>query len=97
MTRTLNVDVWNFWHFAFVGSLVVAATDNLAYGIAVAALVAALSLLFADWSARAVQQFYGVPGISVPHLASAQILPIAIVLNWIMDRIPGINRININT
>ena len=30
MTRTLNVDVWNFWHFAFVGSLVVAATDNLA-------------------------------------------------------------------
>ncbi|MGK8642116.1 PTS galactitol transporter subunit IIC [Brucella anthropi] len=96
-TRTLNVDVWNFWHFAFVGSLVVAATDNLAYGIIIAALVAALSLLFADWSARAVQQFYGVPGVSVPHLASAQILPIAIVLNWIMDRIPGINKINIST
>lgn len=96
-TRTLNVDVWNFWHFAFVGSLVVAATDNLAYGIAIAAAVAALSLLFADWSARAVQQFYGVPGVSVPHLASAQILPIAIVLNWVMDRIPGINRINIDT
>ncbi|WP_245753287.1 PTS galactitol transporter subunit IIC [Paraburkholderia sartisoli] len=96
-TRTLNVDVWNFWHFAFVGSLVVAATDNLAYGIAVAAIVAALSLLFADWSARAVQQFYGVPGISVPHLASAQILPIAIVLNWVMDRIPGVKKINIST
>lgn len=29
MTRTLNVDVWNFWHFAFIGSLVVAATDSL--------------------------------------------------------------------
>ncbi|WP_027062489.1 PTS transporter subunit IIC [Mesorhizobium loti] len=86
MTRTLNVDVWNFWHFAFVGSLVVAATDNLAYGIA----VAAFSLLFADWSARAVQQFYGVPGISVPHLASAQILvPIAIILSIIL---PG-NRV----
>ncbi|QGZ64756.1 PTS galactitol transporter subunit IIC [Paraburkholderia acidisoli] len=96
-TRTLNVDVWNFWHFAFVGSLVVAATDNLAYGIAVAAAVAALSLLFADWSARAVQQFYDVPGVSVPHLASAQILPIAIILNWVLDRIPGINKININT
>lgn len=96
-TRTLNVDVWNFWHFAFVGSLAIAATDSLAYGLAVAALVAALALLFADWSARAVQQFYGIPGVSVPHLASAQILPIAIVLNWIMDRIPGINRINIST
>lgn len=96
-TRTLNVDVWNFWHFAFVGSLATAATDSLAYGLVVAALVAALALLFADWSARAVQQFYGIPGVSVPHLASAQILPIAIVLNWIMDRIPGINRINIST
>jgi PTS system galactitol-specific IIC component len=96
-TRTLNVDVWNFWHFAFIGSLVAAATHNLAYGIALAALAAALSLLFADWSARAVQQFYGVPGISVPHIASAQILPIAILLNWIMDRIPGINRIDIRT
>lgn len=96
-TRTLNVDVWNFWHFAFVGSLATAATNSLAYGLVIAALVAALALLFADWSARAVQQFYGIPGVSVPHLASAQILPIAIVLNWVMDRIPGINRINIST
>ncbi|MBB6467221.1 PTS system galactitol-specific IIC component [Aminobacter lissarensis] len=96
-TRTLNVDVWNFWHFAFVGSLATAATGSLGYGLAVAALVAALALLFADWSARAVQQFYGIPGVSVPHLASAQILPIAIVLNWVMDRIPGINKINIST
>ncbi len=96
-TRTLNVDVWNFWHFAFVGSLATAATNSLAYGLVIAALVAALALLFADWSARAVQQFYGIPGVSVPHLASAQILPIAIVLNRIMDRIPGINRINIST
>lgn len=97
MTRTLNVDVWNFWHFAFIGSLATAATGSLGYGLAIAALVAALALLFADWSARAVQQFYGIPGVSVPHLASAQILPIAIVLNWVMDRIPGINRIDIST
>lgn len=97
MTRTLNVDVWNFWHFAFIGSLATAATGSLGYGLVIAALVAALALLFADWSARAVQQFYGIPGVSVPHLASAQILPIAIVLNWVMDRIPGINRIDIST
>lgn len=97
MTRTLNVDVWNFWHFAFIGSLAVAATGSLAYGLVIAALMAALSLLFADWSAKAVQKFYGIPGVSVPHLASAQILPIAIVVNWLIERIPGINRINIST
>ena len=97
MTRTLNVDVWNFWHFAFIGSLAVAATGSLAYGLVIAALMAALSLLFADWSAKAVQKFYGIPGVSVPHLASAQILPIAIVVNWLIERIPGINKINIST
>ncbi|UXN60666.1 PTS galactitol transporter subunit IIC [Phyllobacterium zundukense] len=97
LTRTLNVDVWNFWHFAFIGSLAVAATNSLTYGLIVAALMVALCLLFADWSARAVQKFYGIPGISVPHLASAQILPIAIILNWIIDRIPGINKIELNT
>ena len=97
LTRTLNVDVWNFWHFAFIGSLATAATGSLGYGLVTAALMAALALLFADWSARAVQKFYGVPGVSVPHLASAQILPIAIVVNWIIDRIPGVNKIDLST
>jgi PTS system galactitol-specific IIC component len=97
LTRTLNVDVWNFWHFAFVGSLVVAATGSLGYGLMAAALMAALALALADWTAKGVQRFYEVPGVSVPHLASAQIVPIAIGLNWVMDRIPGINSIQIDT
>ncbi|MET1026430.1 MAG: PTS transporter subunit IIC, partial [Dongiaceae bacterium] len=97
VTRTLNVDIWNFWHFAFVGSLVVAATGSLSLGLVAAAIAVALTLLFADWTAKAVQAFYEVPGISVPHLASAQILPIAIVLNWAIDRIPVLNKINIST
>ncbi len=92
LTRTLNVDVWNFWHFAFIGSLVVAATNSLTYGIVTAALMAALALLFADWSAKAVQKFYGVPGVSVPHLASAQIMPIAIAINWVIERTPASTR-----
>ena len=97
LTRTLNVDVWNFWHFAFIGSLATAATGSIGYGLVIAALMAALALLFADWSARAVQKFYGVPGVSVPHLASAQILPIAIVVNWFLDRIPVVNKIDLST
>lgn len=97
LTRTLNVDIWNFWHYAFIGSLAVAATNSLFYGLVIAALMAALGLLFADWSAKAVQKFYGIPGVSVPHLASAQILPIAIVVNWVLERIPGISNIDIST
>ncbi len=59
--------------------------------------MAALSLLLGDWTAKGVQRFYGVPGISVPHLTSVQIVPLAIVMNSVMDRIPGFNRITLDT
>src|SRR5574341_393972 len=32
-TKTLNVDIWNFWHYAFTGSLVVGITHNVFYGV----------------------------------------------------------------
>ncbi len=90
LTRTLNVDVWNYWHFAFIGSLIVAGTGNLLYGLIGAALAAALALFLGDWTAKAVQKFYGLPGISIPHLTSAPIVPIAIATNWVIERIPGL-------
>ncbi|MDT7947727.1 MAG: PTS galactitol transporter subunit IIC [Thermoflexus hugenholtzii] len=93
LTKTLDIDIWNYWHFAFIGSLVVAATGNLLLGLLAAAIAAALALFFADWTAPAVQRFYGLPGISIPHLTTAPGVPIAIVVNWIIDRIPGLREV----
>ncbi len=90
LTKTLNIDIWNYWHFAFIGSLVVAATGSLPMGLLAAAIAAALALFFADWTAPAVQRFYSLPGISIPHLTTAPGVPIAIVVNRIIDRIPGL-------
>ncbi|MEI7990178.1 MAG: PTS transporter subunit IIC [Chloroflexota bacterium] len=90
VTKTLNIDIWNFWHFAFIGSLVAIATNNLAYGLLASAIAAALALFFADWTAKAVQSFYNLPGISIPHLSSGPGVPFAIVTNWVIDRIPGL-------
>jgi len=96
-TRTLNVDIWNFWHFAFIGSLIVAATGDLTLGLVAAALAAALALFLGDWTAKAVQGFYGLPGISIPHLTSAPVVPIAIATNWVIERIPGLRDLNADT
>jgi PTS system galactitol-specific IIC component len=90
LTKTLNIDIWNFWHFAFLGSMVFVATNNLAYGLVTAAVAAALALFLGDWTAKAVQSFYNLPGISIPHLTTAPGVPFAIVTNWILDRIPGV-------
>ncbi len=67
LTKTLNIDLWNYWHFAFIGSMVVVVTSNLLMGMFAAAIAAALALFFADWTAKAVQSYYGTPGISIPH------------------------------
>ena len=28
LTKTLNIDIWNYWHFAFIGSMVVVVTGR---------------------------------------------------------------------
>jgi len=91
LTKTLNIDIWNYWHFAFLGSMVAIGTGgNLLYGLIAAAIGAALALFLADWTAKSVQHFYNLPGISIPHLTSAPGVPFAIVTNWLIDKIPGL-------
>jgi PTS system galactitol-specific IIC component len=90
VTKTLNIDIWNYWHFAFIGSMVYMVSQNLAYGLIAAAIASALGLFLADWTAKAVQKFYNLPGISIPHLATAPGVPFAIFTNWLIDRIPGV-------
>lgn len=93
LTKTLNIDVWNYWHFAFVGSLVVVVTGSLWMGMLAAAIAAAFMLLLADWTAPGVQDFYQIPGLSIPHGTSAPFALLAIPLNWVLDHIPGLNRL----
>ena len=89
-TKTLNIDIWNYWHFAFLGSMVYMVSQNLTYGLIAAAIASALALFLGDWTAKAVQDFYKLPGISIPHLTTAPGVPFAIFTNWLLDRIPGI-------
>ncbi|MBO8141617.1 MAG: PTS galactitol transporter subunit IIC [Firmicutes bacterium] len=96
-TQTLNIDLWNFWHFAFTGALVTEATGKLWLGVAAAAVNAAIILKLADWTAKPIQEFYGVPGISLPHGLSAAYVPIAIPLNALIDRIPVVRDIDLDT
>lgn len=93
VTKTINIDIWNFWHFAFVGGLVQWATGNIWYGLISALLFAAAMLFFADWTGPAIQQTMGLPGISIPHGFSAAPVPFAIIINKIIDLIPGLNKI----
>jgi len=94
LTKTLNVDIWNFWHFAFTGSLVYLVTDqNLAAGLIAAAFHAVLALMIGDITAPAVQKFFKLPGISIPQGWAVTSVPIALAGNWLIEKIPGVRDI----
>lgn len=93
VTRTINVDIWNFWHFAFVGAMVQAITGNIWLGLISAMLFAAVILFFADWTAPAVQKLMGMPGVSLPHGFSTAFVVPAMLVNRVIDMIPGLNRV----
>ncbi len=92
-TNTLDIDIWNFWHFAFTGSMVYALSGSLSLALAFAVLNTAIVLWLADWTAPAIQDVYKLPNISIPHGFSGAYVPIAIPINKLIDLIPGLNKV----
>ncbi|UFH64220.1 PTS sugar transporter subunit IIC [Clostridium cadaveris] len=95
-TRTVNIDIWNFWHFAFTGSLVYMLTGNLGISLLMSAINMIITMVIADRTAPKVEKELGLPGISIPHGFSASYVPIAWIVNKILDVIPGINKIKLD-
>ncbi|EAO0556291.1 PTS galactitol transporter subunit IIC [Salmonella enterica] len=95
-TRTVDVDMWNYWHFALAGTLVYYSTGSFVLGLFAAAIAAIVVLKLADWSAPLVAKYFGLEGISLPTLSSVVFFPIGLLFDKIIDKIPGVNRIHID-
>ena len=46
-----------------------------------------------DWFARDTRNFFELEGIAIPHGTSAYMGPIAVLVDAIIEKIPGVNRI----
>ncbi|HCM89998.1 MULTISPECIES: PTS transporter subunit IIC [Vagococcus] len=90
LTKTLNVDIWNIWHAAFISSLVYALTNNFAMGIFATVVYLMMILLMGDILGPVIKKFYGFPNITFPHGTAAPGFIFAIPLNWLFDRTPGL-------
>ena len=97
-TRTINIDLWNYWHFAFIGSVVYFVTgQSLAWGYFAAIVCYIVTLVCADLTAERFQQYYPeVEGISIPQPFCQSFMPFAIVIGRVLDSIPGFDRIDID-
>ncbi|EBU7424775.1 hypothetical protein DK104_07870 [Salmonella enterica subsp. enterica serovar Lexington] len=93
-TKTVDIDVWNFWHFSMVGAMVYGVTGNFFFGLLIAGATAAITFVMADWCAPMIQKYFNLPGISLPTLSSVIFFPIGVLGNMVLDKVPGINKLN---
>ncbi len=94
MTRVVNVDIWNIWHMTFTGAMLHLATGSYWLGILGVAVHAAFVYKLGDWFAKDTREFFGLDGIAIPHGSSAWFGPIAVLVDTIIDKVPGLNRIH---
>lgn len=87
-TYTINVDVWNYWHFAFIAALVYFATESWAAAAAIGLLLGVFLLVVADWFQPAIEEEFDTPGISIPHGTSVPYAVAAIPIYAVLRRIP---------
>ena len=96
-TNTINIDLWNYWHYAFIGAVVYFATDSIWYGFFAAVICFVITLVMADLTTKKFQSYYkDLEGISIPQPFCQGFVPFAEGLNWCMDRIPGFNKLDID-
>ncbi len=97
-TRTVNIDLWNYWHFAFIGAVAYFMTDSVAIGFFAAIVCYIITLVLADVTAKKFQSFYpGMEGISIPQPFCQGFMPFAVAIDKGLDYVPGINKVNIDS
>ena len=97
-TRTVNIDLWNYWHFAFIGAIVYFASGNIWWGFFAAIICYILTLILADYTADRFQGFYEkMEGISIPQPFCQGFVPFAEIINKGLDKIPGMNKLEIDS
>lgn len=93
-TRVVNVDIWNIWHMTFTGTLVHIATGSYWLGMLGVVVHAVIVYKLGDWFSYDTRDFFGLEGITVPHGTSAYMGPIAVLVDTLIEKIPGLRRIH---
>lgn len=88
LTKTVNVDIYNFWYFAITAGFVQLLTGSYWLAILAGVTHAILGLKVADVMAHRTQEIIGIDAISIPHGFAAASAPLFMRLDKVYDRIP---------
>lgn len=97
LTKTLNVDIWNYMHFLVPGALVYFTFNNFWLGFAVTVILSVAALFVGDLIAPLWQEYYGLEGTTCTTIIhTGWTLLFAWLVNKLIDLIPGLNKLDIS-
>ncbi len=93
-TDTFDVDIFNYFIWALTSAFIMVITNNLAYAIIGFIISEIVCLKLADLTAPSVEEAYGLEGVSIPHGNTVIFAPIGILVNWVIEKIPALAKID---
>lgn len=96
-TKTLDIDIWNYWHFIAAGATGYIVTGgSWWFAILCTVIYEVLVLWMADRTQNMVENFYGLKGISLPTGSTAAFGFLGMPIGWAISKIPGIKNIHVD-
>ncbi len=95
-TKMINLDIWNYWHYALIGALIQKTSESFILGLTATAVIGIYGIKLSEWSAPFVKKEGGLDGICISPLSVSGLLPLGIIGNKLFDLIPGIKKLKFN-
>jgi len=86
-TRTLDINLWDYWHFIFAASIFYVITGSTLLSLAIAAVLFAFILIMADRTQSLVASYFNLPGISFPLAGNVEWWLVAKPVDKLLDRV----------
>lgn len=95
-TKIINIDIFNYWLISLVGTIVYQLSGNMIFGVASALILYLVAFIIGDLTAKSIQKMYNIEGVAFVHATCGIYVPLGIAINWMIEKIPGIKKIDLN-
>ncbi|MGL6173728.1 MAG: PTS galactitol transporter subunit IIC [Cellulosilyticaceae bacterium] len=92
-TQTINIDIWNYWHFIFTAQMVFFMTANIWAAIGAGVFLFIICQKLADWTAVEVEKYAKMPRVAITTLSGLAYYPCALLVHNLIDKIPKVRDI----
>ena len=94
LTNTFDVDIFNYFVMALTSAFIYGTTGNVVMALVGFVITEIVILKFADFTAPAIQEAYGLDGVSIPHGNAVVFAPVGVAVNWVIEKIPALAKID---